>query len=166
MKYPAFFRRILARRQGGAVLFGLLFLAVSFVTRLILLVQSRATVNFDASLLAAFGWGLAYDFGAALLYAIPVHLLLVALPARFFAAKWGRVAAVVAVFAALAGLWFGAVAEVLFWDEFSVRFNFIAVDYLVYTKEVIGNIEESYPMPLIFGGIAFAALTSTWIFWR
>lgn len=34
--------------------------------------------------------------------------------------------------------------EYLFWQEFGVRFNFIAVDYLVYTHEVIGNIMESY----------------------
>ena len=32
-----------------------------------------------------------------------------------------------------------AAAEWFFWDEFSSRFNFIAVDYLVYTTEVIGN---------------------------
>ncbi len=39
-----------------------------------------------------------------------------------------------------------AISEVVFWSEFGVRFNFIAVDYLVYTNEVIGNIFESYPM--------------------
>lgn len=36
------------------------------------------------------------------------------------------------------------VGEVLFWQEFGVRYNFIAVDYLVYTHEVIGNIMASY----------------------
>ena len=34
--------------------------------------------------------------------------------------------------------------EFFFWQEFGVRYNFIAVDYLVYTNEVIGNILESY----------------------
>jgi phosphoglycerol transferase MdoB-like AlkP superfamily enzyme len=46
-------------------------------------------------------------------------------------------------------LLFNAVSEWFFWDEFSVRYNFIAVDYLVYTNEVLGNIQESYPIPLI-----------------
>ena len=46
-----------------------------------------------------------------------------------------------------------AFSEVVFWSEFGVRFNFIAVDYLVYTNEVIGNIMESYPMPLLIGVI-------------
>ena len=55
-----------------------------------------------------------------------------------------------------------AFSEVVFWSEFGVRFNFIAVDYLVYTNEVIGNIMESYPivpmvlaMLLISGGIVW-----------
>jgi len=39
-----------------------------------------------------------------------------------------------------------AACEVVFWSEFGVRYNFIAVDYLVYTNEVIGNIVESYPI--------------------
>lgn len=41
-------------------------------------------------------------------------------------------------------LLFNAVGEYFFWDEFGVRYNFIAVDYLIYTNEVIGNILESY----------------------
>ena len=41
---------------------------------------------------------------------------------------------------------FEDVAEAFFWNEFEASFNFIAVDYLVYTKEVIGNIYESYPI--------------------
>lgn len=55
-----------------------------------------------------------------------------------------------------------AFSEIVFWSEFGVRFNFIAVDYLVYTNEVIGNIVESYPivpmvlaMLLITGGICW-----------
>ncbi|MFA7028120.1 MAG: sulfatase, partial [Sulfurovum sp.] len=44
---------------------------------------------------------------------------------------------------------FNAVSEWFFWEEFGKRFNFIAVDYLVYTHEVIHNILESYPIPLL-----------------
>ncbi|WP_228373919.1 LTA synthase family protein [Epilithonimonas tenax] len=46
-------------------------------------------------------------------------------------------------------LLFSFFAEVTFWQEFESRFNFIAVDYLVYTYEVINNINESYPLPLL-----------------
>lgn len=46
-----------------------------------------------------------------------------------------------------------AISEYFFWNEFGVRYNFIAVDYLVYTNEVIGNIMESYPVIPIFLGL-------------
>jgi len=49
---------------------------------------------------------------------------------------------------------FGLISEYFFWQEFTTRFNFIAVDYLIYTNEVIGNIRESYPIPAILVAIA------------
>jgi phosphoglycerol transferase MdoB-like AlkP superfamily enzyme len=63
---------------------------------------------------------------------------------------------------------FTAVAEHLFWTEFSTRFNFIAVDYLIYTNEVIGNIWQSYPVGkliavLIAVTIAIAYATRRWL---
>lgn len=49
--------------------------------------------------------------------------------------------------------------EYFFWQEFGVRYNFIAVDYLVYTNEVIGNIMESYNIvPLMIILVALTAL--------
>ncbi|MDX6189148.1 sulfatase-like hydrolase/transferase [Flavobacterium sp. Fl-318] len=43
-----------------------------------------------------------------------------------------------------------ALSEYFFWNEFGVRYNFIAVNYLIYTNEVIGNIMESYPVIPLF----------------
>ena len=55
------------------------------------------------------------------------------------------------------------ISECIFWNEFGVRYNFIAVDYLVYTNEVIGNIMESYPIiPLVLGVLLVAVL----VCWR
>ncbi|GBE37329.1 lipoteichoic acid synthase 2 [bacterium BMS3Bbin07] len=48
---------------------------------------------------------------------------------------------------------FNAFSEWFFWDEFGKRFNFIAVDYLVYTQEVIHDILESYPIPLLLAAV-------------
>ena len=56
-----------------------------------------------------------------------------------------------------------AVSEFFFWNEFGVRYNFIAVDYLVYTNTVIGNIMESYPVVPLFIGVGVIALLSTYI---
>ena len=48
---------------------------------------------------------------------------------------------------------FEKAASWVFWDEFQSAFNFIAVDYLVYTHEVIANINESYPMGWILSAL-------------
>lgn len=56
-----------------------------------------------------------------------------------------------------------AVSEFFFWNEFGVRYNFIAVDYLVYTNAVIGNIMESYPVVPLFAGVGILAFISTYL---
>lgn len=56
-----------------------------------------------------------------------------------------------------------AVSEYFFWNEFGVRYNFIAVDYLVYTNEVIKNIIESYPVIPLFTGVGILTLLVTFI---
>ena len=59
---------------------------------------------------------------------------------------------------------FVSVGEFFFWQEFGVRYNFIAVDYLVYTNEVIGNIMESYSMvPIISTAVV---VTAAIVWWR
>lgn len=56
------------------------------------------------------------------------------------------------------------VGEFMFWQEFGVRYNFIVVDYLVYTHEVIGNIMESYAIVPIL--ILALLLTIGIILWQ
>lgn len=46
-----------------------------------------------------------------------------------------------------------AISEYFFWNEFGVKYNFIAVNYLIYTNEVIGNIMQSYPVIPIFSAL-------------
>ena len=59
-----------------------------------------------------------------------------------------------------------AFSEVVFWSEFGVRFNFIAVDYLVYTNEVIGNIVESYPIVWMVLAMLLVAGAICWLMVR
>lgn len=54
-----------------------------------------------------------------------------------------------------------AVSEYFFWNEFGIRYNFIAVDYLIYTNEVIGNIMESYPVVPLFSAVFVVVLALT-----
>ena len=55
-------------------------------------------------------------------------------------------------------------AEITFWDEFKTRFNFIAVDYLIYTHEVVKNIQQSYPLPLLIIGVSLTVFLVLFLF--
>ena len=55
-------------------------------------------------------------------------------------------------------LLFNAISEFFFWEEFGTRYNFIAVDYLIYTHEVAGNIQQSYPIVWIILTVVIIAL--------
>jgi len=116
-----------------------------------------------ASALSVFGAGLAFDLVTLALLLPAVLLLESALGTRRQPGRMrhGLVLAVAAlVFFALG---FGVMAEWFFWDEFGVRFNFIAVDYLVYTQEVVGNIRESFPVGTLLGGLAVVVLALVWM---
>ncbi len=91
--------------------------------------------------------------------AIPITLYLVLVPNVIYYSRFQKILAYLFSFIVISIFSFQAHAEWFFWNEFSTRFNFIAVDYLVYTKEVLGNIRESYPMHWVYTSvIAFASI--------
>lgn len=98
-------------------------------------------------------------------WVIPSALIIAAAACRF-GQRSGELFTVTMACAYVASFLFGAVAEWFFWEEFGVRFNFIAVDYLVYTNEVVANINESYPMPTILTGLALATALVVLIMWK
>ncbi|MDI1337104.1 MAG: sulfatase-like hydrolase/transferase [Lacunisphaera sp.] len=161
--FRRFLARYLPRRHGGLIIFYAVFTGISFLTRLALLAKAGHDATWTLSLLAAFGWGMLFDLGAAAFAALPLVVLLTFLPAGWFARRWQQALAHLFGFGLIYLLLFGTVSEWTFWDEFGVRFNFIAVDYLVYTTEVIGNIRESYNLPLIFSGVGALAVVLHWI---
>ena len=136
----------------------LAWLGVFFLTRSALLVAhlAEAEVSFP-DLVRVFGVGLIYDLGFLLLATLPLSIYLLLCPNGLWQRKWHRRALRGFLGLMLFVMLFTAAAEWLFWDEFGVRFNFIAVDYLVYSKEVINNILESYPIYPILAGLAIAA---------
>jgi phosphoglycerol transferase MdoB-like AlkP superfamily enzyme len=160
------FAQQLNRRHGGLVIFFTVFVGISFLTRGALLIKAAHEVTWTLSLVAAFGWGLVYDLGAAAFASLPLVVLLTLLPAGWFQRRGPQALAHLFGFGVIYLLLFGLVSEWTFWDEFGVRFNFIAVDYLVYTTEVIGNIRESYNLPLIIGGVLAGAGVLHAAVWR
>ena len=107
--------------------------------------------------------GLWFDLAALCFLLLPFLLYEAAFGNRWRAAAWQRWARYGAFWLVTAALLFNALSELLFWVEFETRFNFIAVDYLVYTREVIGNIRESYPVAPLLLAIGVAAAVLTWV---
>lgn len=60
-------------------------------------------------------------------------------------------------------LFVDCLAEIIFWDEFGTKFNFIAVDYLIYTHEIIGTLRESMPLAEILVTLIISAAIVTFI---
>jgi phosphoglycerol transferase MdoB-like AlkP superfamily enzyme len=153
------FKRIFPGCFGVAGIVVVVYLVVSLVTRIGLAIFNGEAAEFIPLRLA--GWlliGFAYDLAVATFWLLPFALLAWLWPAGRARRAFGITAI------ALAAVVFGifvvtAVSEFVFWNEFSSRFNFIAVDYLIYTREVIGNIRESYPMGLIIAGLALLIVT-------
>jgi phosphoglycerol transferase MdoB-like AlkP superfamily enzyme len=111
------------------------------------------------ALMLTLGRGAVYDL-AFLAYALILPAQWVCLATdRFWRSRLNAVLMHGALLAWLFALNFIAIAEYLFWDEFSTRFNFIAADYLLNAQEVVANIRQSYPVgPLLTGALLLAVV--------
>ena len=148
------FKNILCSRFGGLVLFAFIFLALSFLVRTILLITDIKNVDLNlVRFIQIYVFGLFYDLVAISYFIIPFVLYLLVVPDKIFNSKIHRWISYGFFITSIGILVFSGIGEWFFWEEFSVRYNFIAVDYLVYTHEVISNIRESYPMPIIILGM-------------
>ncbi|HEX9183910.1 MAG TPA: sulfatase-like hydrolase/transferase [Burkholderiales bacterium] len=147
-------------RLRPALYAGVACIVVATLTRIALALHSGEALSAGA-IPQVFLRGLWFDLAAVIFAMTPLVLWLALAPARL-ARSWLYRGLTVVAFAGIAfGLLLLAVAEWLFWDEFGARFNFIAVDYLLYTHEVLGNIWESYPVGRILAGLALAAAAAT-----
>lgn len=120
---------------------------LNVILRLIFLVWEKKEISFlSISLIKAFLVGFFFDF-ITFCYIASVPLLYFAfIPAKFFNSKIHQKINHGLYFLFLYIIIFSCFSEITFWQEFQTRFNFIAVDYLIYTTEVINNIMESYPI--------------------
>lgn len=129
--------------------FNLLLIFIAIETSLRFFLTIKYQQNLDKSFfefLKIFSIGLFFDFLTFCYFtAIPLLYFLVA-PVRFFNNPKHIIFLKTSYFIFLIIIIFSFFSEIVFFDEFDARFNFIAVDYLIYTTEVIENIIESYPM--------------------
>jgi phosphoglycerol transferase MdoB-like AlkP superfamily enzyme len=136
---------------------------VSTLTRLALMFKSGAGFEWTISnVLGAFGIGLFFDLAMLTYFLIPLTLYLWLMPDKLYRSKINRFLLygyfTLVIFLSI----FNAVSEWFFWDEFSTRYNFIAVDYLVYTNEVVGNIWQSYPVGKLLIAILLISIFLLW----
>lgn len=149
--------RISRQRYAVAAYLALALCLVSLLTRLVLSMRPDVSGNWHEFVLSLLT-GSAYDLVTAPFALAPLILFLALLPNRVARWRAARLLICAGIPVAIFLLLFTAVAEWIFWDEFASRFNFIAVDYLVYTHEVIGNIWQSYPVGKILIGLALVSL--------
>ncbi|MBO9731976.1 MAG: sulfatase-like hydrolase/transferase [Chitinophaga sp.] len=143
--------------------FGALLLILSFLVRTALLIWTYPQSGLHFSdIPVIYAKGLVYDIGVALFFTIAYAFYLLILPQRLNNTLFNRLFTYIGSFLALMILIFSFFAEFTFWGEYAGRFDFIAVDYLIYTYEVISNINESYPLPLLIGGVLLFTLLLTW----
>ena len=143
-----------SKRYNLFAALGLLFLVLSELTRAVLYVWSIGQLEFSTlNLGRIFLTGLFFDVGTISFFLVPYGLYLLLLPNRFNGTRLDKIITYFTFFLGVLIFIFTTFSEFTFWEEFSSRFNFIAVDYLIYTNEVVANINESYPLPILLSAI-------------
>jgi len=145
----------------------LLFLLINLGTfallRVALLIKQLTDIDSPFYQIAlAFLIGMVHDLAFFSYLLIPFVLYLLVLPNRIYQSKTHKIISFGVFFTCIYLLFFIELSEWTFWDEFGVRFNFIAVDYLIYTHEVVSNIIESYPLGWLLSGILALTVLCFW----
>ncbi|MFM2344125.1 MAG: hypothetical protein RLZZ210_735 [Pseudomonadota bacterium] len=138
------------------------FLALNLLVRIGLLIFNQDfSLLSPQYLLPIIIIGAVFDIAVALYWIIPFVLF------NYLSPKKAQpfVLGLLLLSAIITWVFIGA-SEFVFWNEFSYRFNFIAVDYLIYTKEVLGNITQSYNLTPILAGIFAISLLFFAVTWK
>jgi phosphoglycerol transferase MdoB-like AlkP superfamily enzyme len=157
------FGRLFERRYGPVFLMALLVIGISLLTRIVLIIFSARDLEFNFfGIIVSLLSGLFFDTIVASFFVLPLALYCWLMKDSWYRKSWQKPLLYFFFILAIIILIFNAIAEFVFWDEFKSRFNFIAVDYLVYTNEVMNNIIESYNMPLVITGLLVAGALLFW----
>lgn len=147
--------------------FAALFLVLSLVLRIVFMLMDFSQVDHTLGAMVKIVLvGTFYDLGTVSFFYLVGALYFLLMPKRFYGSWADKTLVYAGLFLALLIIYFSFFAEVTFWDEFQRRFNFIAVDYLIYTYEVVKNINESYPLPLLIGGMLLLVMLTIWLLVR
>jgi phosphoglycerol transferase MdoB-like AlkP superfamily enzyme len=140
------------RRAGWARFCPLLplaffYIALGFLLRIVLWAAfGRAQQVSGASLLPLLGAGLVSDVVQSCYLLAPFAVFLWLAPDRLQRARSMRALLLAGAFIWLFAFLFVAAIEYFFFEEFDARLNLVAVDYLLYPTEVVGDIWSEYPV--------------------
>lgn len=142
------------KRLSLLYFFALFFLVFSEITRLAFYIWSFEFIDFSIiSFFKILLMGLFFDLGVISYFLLPYLIYLLITPNKLVGSKFDKYITYFAYFVGLTIFTFSFLAEFTFWDEFKCRFNFIAVDYLIYTFEVVQNIHQSYPLYILLPSV-------------
>ena len=144
----------LKSRFGGLYILSIIFLLVSSALRTAFCIRSTDNIDFSFLLLAkVYAVGTLFDFVICFYCAVPVFLYLLLIPDKTFNTKANHRFLTGLYLVLLCAILFDVFAEWLFWGEFDGRFNFVAIDYLTYPRQIVRNIIESYPVAPLFAAL-------------
>jgi len=137
---------------------------ISAATRAVLAARALASGQIAAGdLPVIFGAGALADLGVALALCAPFAVYLLLVPERWYHSRAHRGAIAAALGLTFFAMAYLAAVEYFFFDEFNARFNYVAVEYLIYPHEVFVNIWESYPVGRVLAGAAALAAGVLWL---
>jgi phosphoglycerol transferase MdoB-like AlkP superfamily enzyme len=163
MPSPQNFWRNAARTYIPVYWLALVYAALGALLRLVLWSQfgREADVSFFG-VLWTLPAGLLNDLIEAAYLFAPFALYLLLTPTRWHRSPVGRGVLWAGNVVVIAALIFVCAIEYYFFEEFDSRFNLVAVDYLVYPTEVIGDIRAAYPVQPVLAVSLVAALAIVW----
>jgi len=143
------------------------FLIVSQLLRIAFFIWQYDEVSWNIiNLFRTLLTGLFFDIGAVTFITIPAIFYYSVIPNKWVGSWIDKGLIWFFTSLTICILVFTFFAEITFWDEFKTRFNFIAVDYLIYTHEVIANIDQSYPLPVLITGVLILTAAVLFLFYK
>ena len=157
----------LSKRYALLLGFSGWFLLFSLLLRIIFLVWQLNDLELSVfSLVKILGIGLFFDIGVlSFLFVISTFYILL-IPQKWIGSKLDKLLIYSGFSLTLFIFVFTFFAEITFWEEFKCRFNFVAVDYLIYTFEVVQNIHESYPLYILIPSMLLITGFIFYYFWK
>lgn len=97
---------------------------------------------------------------------LPYTLYLLLLPSKYQNGRFDKIITTFSFLLFVLSTLCEEAASQIFWEEFSSAFNFIAVDYIIFTKKVLLNLEQTYSIIWLLGSILSLSIIITLLAYR